>query len=617
MSPAENTVAGTGNSRELAGRSGRGRDVHGPLADAASILLADALAGPEESGSTTGRLPFIITSVRDDNNILLEMDSSRIPDWDHVFGCQRRSLPVPGESTPVPIKATLPLVQDEFSYQLQAQGFLERRWSWAGPQHAPEIFHQMHVLNEGRFGSRYFPGTGLWLAPWVALGHPFWGSRFAGMLISMGAFALGVQLCGLTGGMIAGALTAVAPGLAIFNNLLLSHGPCLVGLILFLNFFLRFISSGKCLDAILAGSGLAFAMLCRPLTAAAIGLPFGIWFLVDLVRNSRTGRDSTPLTKRRTLLKTLGLAAPLLAGLGVIGWQNLSLTGNLLLTPYQQYTAIYTPRHAFGFHQGTDSVSETDPRILTEYNDWAQELDLPLAVSNVIQRFRGSLAWGLGLVPLLLTFIYLLWTWNRQPLPVQLLFGSMLCLHLAHIPYWLNGMLEHHYVFEADVLMLLLFAVMSVQLGERAIAEGRWLVPVWWGFLIGISLLGNYAGIGPRGISRVAAGWQTFLRPTTGYRTFEKVLRRKSLQLPALVLICSSPNDLHAQFVRNHPPFDESILIGMERPDLYSADEVAGFFPERTLYRYDSAKHVLEEVRQSSKTANRVESNSRPGRTPP
>lgn len=498
---------------------------------------------------------------------------------------------VPQTVSVQPIRDVLPLVQDEFSYLLQTRGLLAGRWWWPGPDRAPELFHQLHVLNEGRFGSRYFPGTGLWTAPWLALGHPEWAPRAAGALISIGMFWIGRELAGTAAGWIAGLLTALAPGMAIFNHLCLAHQPGLVGLVLFLFFFLRLMKTGGMREAFLAGSGLSFAMLCRPLTAAAIGLPFGIWLLTHAVQTMRSSSTSSPDAGRCILRIVAGLGIPLCLGLALLAGQNVSLTGSPFVTPYQRYTELYTPRHAFGFHQTTeDAVPQAASRQLQiSYNNWAEELDLPRAVSNSILRWRGSLSWGLGLIPLLMTLIVMLGTFSRQSRPVQLVIASICCLHLAHVPYWLTGMLEHHYVFEADLLCLLLLAVCSVQLLRVACRQGRIAFPGWWACLIGASICLNWVGIGPRGESRIATGWHSFLQATAGYRKFEKTLQRQSLSTPALVLITPAADDLHVQFVRNLPPFDAEILTGIFRPDLYSIEALAALFPERTLYHYDSA----------------------------
>jgi hypothetical protein len=162
-----------------------------------------------------------------------------------------------------------PAYHDEYSYLFQAKTFLAGHLSF--PSHeAPRLFDQMHVLNEGRFASRYFPGTGMWMAPFVACDRPYWGHWFAGALTAFLIFWTGRELGGDGAGLVAGFLTAVSPGMALFGNLLLAHQPTLMGLSLFLMAFIRLRNRARIGYALLAGIGLTFAMLCRPMTAAGL-----------------------------------------------------------------------------------------------------------------------------------------------------------------------------------------------------------------------------------------------------------------------------------------------------------------------------------------------------------
>src|SRR5439155_11805910 len=130
---------------------------------------------------------------------------------------------------------------------------------------------------EGRFASRYFPGAGLWMAPFVAAGHPYWGHWLAGAICSVLMFWIGRELTGNGGGLIAGLLTALSPGMTLFSNLLLAHHPTLVGLGLFILGWQRMIRFTCMGWGAVAGTGLAFAALCRPMTAAGVALPFAIY----------------------------------------------------------------------------------------------------------------------------------------------------------------------------------------------------------------------------------------------------------------------------------------------------------------------------------------------------
>lgn len=504
-------------------------------------------------------------------------------------------FPIPNEKPDRSIASALPLVQDEFSYQLQAKGILQGRWWWPGPPVAPELFHQMHVLNEGRFASRYFPGTGLWLTPWVAFDRAIWGARVAGALAAAGFFLIGCRLGGPFVGAVAGILLALSPAWAIFNNLLLAHAPTLLGLSLFLLGMVQLVTSESPRSAVIAGTGLTFAMLCRPLTAAAIGLPWGLWFLWQWMRSILFPRESEAGQRSKWTLSACGLGVPLLFGFLLIGIQNQAVTGSPFLTGYQQYTRLYTPRHAFGFHQtGSQNDPGSEGKILTAYDQWADDLDMPRAIANGIQRLKGSLAWSMGLIPLSMTALILLFTLPWQPRTVQLLGASIISLNLTHIPYWLDGMLGHHYVLESGALWILLFAIISRQVLDLSFQRKRFLPALWWSIFVLCCLVMNLFPVGPRGQSRLAAGWVPFLRSTAGYRAFESTIKDTPLKLPALILVRPTEADLHALYVRNEPPFDADILIGMESPQQYSLEEVASLFPERHLYLYDSATRSLQ-----------------------
>ena len=140
------------------------------------------------------------------------------------------SRPVAGPGTPE--LGSLPLgYHDEYSYLFQARTFVSGEWTNPGHPDAPRLFDQMHVLNEdGVFASRYFPGVGAWMAPFVAWGEPVWGHYLAGVLTAIAVLGIGRELAGNGVGLLAGLLTAVAPGMALFSNLLLSHLPTLAGL---------------------------------------------------------------------------------------------------------------------------------------------------------------------------------------------------------------------------------------------------------------------------------------------------------------------------------------------------------------------------------------------------
>ncbi len=496
-----------------------------------------------------------------------------------------------------------PVVHDEFSYLLQARTFLAGRWFWPGPTSAPELFHQLHVLNEGKYASRYPPGTGAWLSPWLALGHPVWGERCACALSAIGLTLLACRLplpipkdkspilndqfsftphsgsrWQLLTGAIAGLLLGLAPGAAIFSNLLLAHGPCLLGLALFLYSVWQLLSGNRPGWAWAAGIGLTLAMLCRPLTAAAVAFPFGVCLL----------------TRRPSQALIAGLGIPLACGFFLLGWQNHALTGDIWTTPYALYTKLYTPRHVYGFANGGAQPLGDAAKVLAAYNDWAANLDFPRSIENLQRRLAGSFAWALGIVPLSMTAVYFALTFREQLLFLRLLLASIVCLHAVHGPYWLDGMLQHHYVFESGPLWLLLAASVSTQLLALAWRRGQRLFLPWWGTLICLSVAANHLPLGlGETRSRIELGLESFTRPTRSDRAFRQLATKTFIHEPALILVQTGPADLHGSFVRNAPPFNAPTLIAWDRPELYAHEQLQRLFPDRHLYVFSAERQTL------------------------
>src|SRR5690606_37132164 len=94
---------------------------------------------------------------------------------------------------------------------------------------------------------------------------------------------------------------------------------------------------------------------------------------------------------------------------------NRAITGDGWLTPYQQYTDVYTPRHVFGFNNVVRGEQHLGPKVLENYDEWAQNLTPALAARNVGRRIMFSMIWTLGIVPLTLAGLVFLLTvdcWN-------------------------------------------------------------------------------------------------------------------------------------------------------------------------------------------------------------
>ncbi len=490
-----------------------------------------------------------------------------------------------GQERPVRFGDLPPAYHDEFSYRFQARTFLAGRTSY--PSHAlmPALFDQMHVVNEGRFASRYFPGAGAWIAPFLAIGHPYWGQWLAGALAAFWTFAAGRELAGNGVGFLAGMLTALSPGLALFSNLLLAHQPTLAALSLFLFAFLRFMRTERAGDALCAGCGLALAMLCRPMTAAGVGLPFGLWFLYRLARGGRADQSSG--FARRVRL-ALWLALPLAAGLVLLFSYNRAITGNGFVSPYQLYTDTYTPRHVYGFNNVVRGERKVGPKVIENYDRWAENLTPELAARNVARRAASSARWTLGIVPLAMALVvFLPWVVWRRDVRWGLVLAAVVGLHAVHVPYWFVGIMEWHYVFESAPLLLLIFAVTTRELAASWQMAGRLLMPAWWFLLIASALITNWLPFDPFwSSSRVELGVEEIAFARLRYSAFEELIDQAVTKRPALLLIEGDPADRSIDYVVNDPDLSGPVLRGRYRPGQTDLAKVRAAFPGRTLYLF-------------------------------
>ncbi len=478
-----------------------------------------------------------------------------------------------------------PAYHDEYSYLFQAETLLAGRFSWpSDPQH-PELFDQMHVLNEGRMASRYYPGNGLWIAPWLAVGAPSLGHWIAGALSAVLVYWIARDLADRATGWIAGVVFAAAPGPALFNNLLLAHAPTQLALLLFTWSFLRARRTSHVTDWTIAGGGLAFAMLCRPATAAGYALPFGLWALVQLVRASWND------TRRMVV----GLGAPLLLGIGVMLAYNQAVTGDWLKSPYQLYTDLYTPRHVFGLNNVIRGEQHLGPKVLESYDTWAENLTPEKAWLNVLNRLIATALYTVDLplmvITALLAFVLMPW----MPMGWKLLIAAIVTLHAFHWPYWYAGIFGWHYVYETGPLWCLLLAYVGRCLQLTWSAQRRDLMPIWAAGFLGLAWWGMYVDAGEAWTSRWTKSIAVVAFPRQQHASFLADLQRDVTERPALVLVDGPHDGQQLDFVTNHAGLTAPLLLGRyrARTDL---EAIATAFPARHLYRYRMQAHRAERI---------------------
>ncbi len=494
-----------------------------------------------------------------------------------------------------------PTYHDEYSYLLQAQTFLAGRVAWPAITVHPELFHQIHVLNEPTTASRYFPWTGLWMAPFVLCGFPFAGHWLAGALAAVLFHRCLTRLLPSAWAVCGGLLIAVSPGLAVFSNLLLAHHPTMLALSVFLWAFLRLMKSASGTDAFMAGIGLTLAMLGRPITAAGFALPWGLWLLTVVLRTAVL-RPVSGVARGLGWRTLAAMGLPLLVGFVVLGAMNDRITGSWTQSAYDLYTETYTPSHRFGFDNAEIGAKFVGPKVLKEYDRWATNLTPARAAENVRNRCIASSQWTLGIAALLFALISAIPSClplRGNDIRIVLILCSVISLHAVHVPYWYDGILHWHYVFETAPLLLMLAAVgLRNAFTVMAGGIGTKTTLCWLTCLIAASLLPAWVDAetywGPSKVT-LAVGEQSFSRVRIEH--FRRLTRPSFiLKHPVLVLVDESAGDPQLSYIINPPDLQADVLVCRKPVDVSVIAELRTAFPGRTLAVFNPETFELREL---------------------
>ena len=487
-----------------------------------------------------------------------------------------------------------PAYHDEYSYLVQAETIRAGRTKF--PARKPNgVFDQTHVLNDdGIFASRYFPATGLWMAPFVASGNPWLGHQLANGLIA-GLFCfVACRVSGVLSGVITGALIALAPGMAIFSNLLLAHHPTLVGLGLFTVGFFESRHSRPLVWGSLAGVGLSFAMLARPMSAAGFALPFGLWALARLLVDKEN--------REQHLRRAIGLGVPILCGFAALAGYNRSVTGDYLTTPYSVYTNLYTPNHVYGFNNVTRGNRIEAPKRIAKYDGWAENLTPAVAARNAVNRLTGSFRWTLGLIPNAMLAVFCLMLWPRLRFEARLVMASIISLHVVHVPYWFDGIMHYHYVFETGVLWCLLAGIVAIDVSK--LIQPKLALSAWCLTIIATSAVASWATLPHPFVANTTLFNKSQIQTELDGISFSRLRYERfgtllnTLPKPALVLVEHDEADIHIDYINNPPTSDEpSILIGRLDAFLKSDAAEQQEFSNRSIFVFSAKQSTLKPFR--------------------
>ena len=310
----------------------------------------------------------------------------------------------------------IPHVEDEIAYVWQANLLTEGQFSMPSPEFEQSFLVPFVVDHEGLRFSKYPPGWPAVLSIGILLGLRTWvNPLLAGLGIWL-TYRLGRRTFNPGIGLLAAGLMLSSPFFLMNSGSLLSHP---LGLALAAGFALAWLAAfgpqparRPWLPTLAAGLLLMALMLTRPITAAAVALPFGVHGLVRLVRGN--------WEQRRRLL-AVALAG--LAGVALYLYWQYSLTGDPLLNPY----TLWWPYDKIGFGPGIGAT----PTGHTLYNAWLN-LRLSLFTGSYDLFGWGQFSWlflPLGVVA------------ARRNGPAWLVGGVFLSLVAVHLAYWIGARL--------------------------------------------------------------------------------------------------------------------------------------------------------------------------------
>jgi hypothetical protein len=232
----------------------------------------------------------------------------------------------------------VPLVQDEFSYLIQARQLAGGHlWMPAHPLGA--FFDSFQLLVEPVYASAYFPGTALLHVPGIWLHLPPWVTSLAiaGAVVGLLFWSTAELLDGLW----AWVAVLLVLGDSMYRQLsimTMAQLPLLLDVLLATVLWLRWRRSGRIASAVWIGVCLGMAAITRPVDALTFAVPIGAAIAFSTVPRA---------TRARAVLAILAGMIPFLVLQLVL---DRGITGKWLHTPFDLYAERDYPGTTYGFH---------------------------------------------------------------------------------------------------------------------------------------------------------------------------------------------------------------------------------------------------------------------------
>ena len=249
----------------------------------------------------------------------------------------------------------------------------------------------------------------------------------------------------------------------------------------------------------------------------------------------------------------------------------------------------------YGFKNVERGEKHLGPKVLDNYDRWAENLTLPLALHKMGIRAVASGRWTLGLVPMVFVVVWVVWNWRRWSGDFQLIVASIVSLHVVHLPYWFEGIMGWHYVFESAPLWAIVLGVITADFLRQCRETGHTALRWWWGGVLLTSLATAWLTVPPLWPGRVPVGLIELRYPRSKYAEVAELFHQ---EIPdrAIVFIRADVADRHIDYVYNTPSLDAMILRARAPESEADLQKAIALFPDRTPWLFDAASGQLKRL---------------------
>jgi 4-amino-4-deoxy-L-arabinose transferase-like glycosyltransferase len=422
-----------------------------------------------------------------------------------------------------------------------------------------EFFQEMYNLEkDGRLFSQFGPGYSFELMLGLFLGIPWIINPLNGAISVVLTYLIGRELFGEKTGKAASLIMACSPFFLLLNATFMNNPLSLLLFDVFLYFFILSFKRNDTKSPLIAGLSLGMIAFFRPLTVAALVVPFACYALFRLFKDFRGAG-------KPVLAMFVCFSSALLLRLAYNNFQY----GGPFVTGYHVYDELYKGGKlvVFGFGKHTWG------NIHTPFKGF---LNIVKQLNRLNHTFLGWPVPGFLFMSLLFFLKKRLETWD---IIMIVTFGSVLFFHFFH--YWFMC----RYLFCCFSLMAIMtvrgISQLVVWLKERGGMSQR--VDCKLGLLMsGFILFGLTGKVLP-----------SIIRPTgPRIQIIADTVEKANLNKPALVFVKAGQKNRWTYmraFVHNSPTWDDRVLYPNDLGDDKNK-ELMSYYPDRLYFRFQQRK---------------------------